>query len=131
MISAAPATAQSADAAEPELPEAPDWFVEGVVDLTTAQRIALSCRALDVDVEVAQAGSNAIMARLMSEGYDISREDGGMLPTREKFLARQMAFMERHEMAEGQISEDMVCAAGRREIAEDSGIGRYLTEVGG
>lgn len=126
LILAGPAAAQE-DA--PDLPPAPDWFVEAVVDITTAQRIAHSCTALEVDIGLVQEVSNQTMARLMSEGYDISRDDGGMLPSREKFAQRQQAFMERHDLAATQITEDMVCAAGRAEMEDTTGIGRLLLEA--
>ncbi len=127
VFAAGAATAQSAE--EADLRPAPDWFVAAVVNLTTAEQLVRSCPSLSLDGQAAQAHTAEVLARLDAEGFDTSRPDGGMAPSREAFVELQAAFVARHGL-EGDVTEEMVCAAGRAEIADGTGIGGFLTEAG-
>ena len=127
------ATAQ--DATEPDEAEdavvlrpAPDYFVQTVVATTTAQQIARSCRTLSLNLATVQPATTALLQRLDSDGFDISRADAGMEEPTDRFTALQEAFLVKHGLSEG-IGEDEVCAAGRAEIDEGTEIGTYLTVV--
>lgn len=114
-----------------ELRPAPGYFVTAVVEVMAAQQIANGCPALSLDVDAVREGTGALMDRLQSDGFDTSREDAGMLPSREAFAVEQQAFMDKHGFVEGEITSSNVCAAGRAEIAEGSAIGSYLVESQG
>ncbi len=126
ILAAAPVFAQDAG----ELRPAPDWFVEAVVAVTTAEQLARSCAALSLEGQTVHEATTAVMVRLEEDGFDTARPDGGMEPSAEAFRERQEAFMDKHGLT-GEITVAMVCAAGRAEIAEGSVIGGYLVEMPG
>ena len=127
LLIAGPALAQDA-AEEVELKPAPDYFVETVVATTTAQQLALSCRALSLNPPVVQQATSEILARLEEDGFDVERADGGMDDPSDRFTALQQAFLEKHGLSEG-IDEASVCRAGLAEINEGTEIGGYLLVV--
>ena len=111
-----------------ELRPAPDYFVEAAVASTTAQQIARACERLSLDPPKVQAMTAEVLLRLQADKFDIERADGGMLESAEKFSAAQMAFLEKHNL-EGQITAEVICAAGKREMEEGTAIGRLLIAV--
>lgn len=122
-IAACPAWAEEA-----ALRPAPDWFVETVVAVTTAERLALSCARLSLEGQTVHEATTAVMVRLEEEGFDTTREDGGMQPSTDAFAALQAAFVAKHGLA-GETTEELVCAAGFAEMAEGTEIGGYLMEI--
>jgi len=119
----------SADDAD--LRPAPDFFVDSLVAVTTAQQLARFCTDLSVDPEAVRVGTAEVIERLESDGFDTSRPDGGMLLPQEQIITMQDAFADKHGLSEDEVTEDIVCAAGRAEIAAGSTMGRYLVEVPG
>lgn len=117
-------------AEEAELRPAPDYFVEAVVASTTAQQIARACEDLSLDPPKVQAMTAEVLQRLLDDGFDLERPDGGMTESQDKFASAQVAFMEKHGL-EGTISNDMICAAGKAEMADKSAIGMLLIAVPG
>ncbi|MDU8945880.1 DUF5333 family protein [Ovoidimarina sediminis] len=113
-----------------ELRPAPDYFVEAVVASTTAQQIARACEALSLDPPRVQAMTGAVLQRLLDDGFDLERPDGGMKESQDKFAAEQVKFMAKHGL-EGAISSEMICAAGTAEIEEGTAIGALLIAVPG
>ncbi len=125
-LTAAPAFAQD----DVELRPAPEWFVEAVVAVTTAEQLARSCSTLSLEGQTVHEATTEVIVRLREAGFDTDRPDGGMEPSTEAFRAHQNAFLDKHGLS-GEITEEMVCAAGRAEMAEGSKIGEYLMEMPG
>lgn len=123
--------AQNADVGESqeqaELPPAPGYFIEAVVATTTAQQLIRYCQGIRLDIEAVQDATHQVMMRLNSDGFDISRPDGGMSGAQERIETAQKEFMLKHGL-EGVITNEMVCAAARTEIADDTLVGSLLDE---
>ena len=128
ILAASPAAAQDDAAEEIELRPAPVYFIAATIASTTAQEVARGCPALSLDPPKVQALSERVLARLQEDGFDISRADGGMLPTAMAFSEAQQTFLLKHGLT-GVITTDLVCAAGRAEIAEGTELGNLLVEV--
>ena len=120
--------ALAAPAAAQEARPVPGYFVDAAMDLTAANALAVACSRLSVDPVAASARSADVIGRLEADGFDPADGGAGMADPTEIFVARRAAFLEKHGLNDA-APEDAVCAAGRAEIAEGTGIGALLLEV--
>jgi hypothetical protein len=111
-------------AAEP----APDYFVAGAFETSTAQAIARSCTTLSIDPVASTALTDELLARLAADGLTPDTILERMDDPSAEIAVLQAGFLARHGLADG-APEGEVCAAGRREIAEGTPIGALLTPV--
>lgn len=122
LLAAAPACAE-------DLPPAPDYFIEGVFDTTTAQTLALSCPDLSFAIQAASVFSGEVMGRMAQAGFDVMSPDGVQVSGFDAGIkALQDAFVARHGLI-ADPGTDNVCRAGRAEIAAATGIGRFLIDT--
>ena len=95
---------------------------------STAQQLARACPEISIDPDVVSRASGEILVRLEEDGFDTSTGELGMEDASADILARQEAFLAKHDLADG-ASPELVCAAARVEMAEGTQIGGYLVEV--
>lgn len=107
---------------------APVYFVDAVMATTTAKQLALACPQISINPVVVSKDAEAVMNQLNADGFDTSQESLGMVDPSQDIAVMQVAFMDKHKLAEGAAAET-VCAAAKAEIAEGSRIGTYLLEV--
>ena len=117
--------ALSAGAALAEDREAPAYYLDEIVAVTTAQRLADFCADVDFAIERAVENSGLLIERLEADGFDTGTATLGMKPSGAEILKRQDAFMAKHDMS----LDDPACRAAKIEIAEKTAIGGYLKEV--
>jgi len=117
LVTAAPLSAQDRDA--------PDYYLDEIVAVTTAQQLAEFCADVEFVVARAVESSGDLVARLAADGYDTQSPTLGMMAAPDRILERQQAFMDKHDMT----TDNPACKAAETEMAENSAIGRYLTEV--
>lgn len=122
--------ALGAPALAEELRPAPGYYLDAVMDFTMAEQLARSCATLSVRADAMQARSAEVLARLQADGFDPALPNAGMEDPTMEVLARQQAFVDRHALPEAP-GEAEVCAAGLAEIAAETQMGSFLTEVGG
>ncbi len=108
---------------------APEYFIKAIIDASTAQQLAMICPRVKLDLPVVEQVTGDVMARLEQDGFDLNSETLGMVDPGDELVARQRAFMAKHDLDNAE--QEDVCAAARAEMAEGSVIGSYLTEVPG
>jgi hypothetical protein len=106
---------------------APEYYLEALIDTTTAQQLALSCPTLSVDLAAMAEASGVVINRLEVDGFTMTAEQTGMTDSADALAARQDAFVAKHGL--DTPSPDLVCAAGKAEIAEGTKMGSFLIEV--
>lgn len=119
--------AAGAAAAQASRP-APDYFVTGAFETSTAQILALSCPSLSVDLGAMARRSGEVLDRLTADGFTPRTLESDMSDPAPAIAALQDAFRTRRGLPDG-ASEAEVCAAGAAEIAEGTGIGALLLEL--
>jgi hypothetical protein len=107
---------------------APAYFVDAVMATTTAKQLAFACPQISINPVVVSGDAEVVMGQLNTDGFDTSLESLGMVDPTQDIAAMQVAFMDKHQLAEGAATET-VCTAAKAEIAEGSRIGTYLLEV--
>jgi hypothetical protein len=107
---------------------APDYFVDAVMATTTAKQLALACPQISINLVVVSNDAEVVMSQLKTDGFDTGQETLGMVDPTQDIAVMQVAFMDKHKLAEGAATET-VCAAAKAEIAAGSRIGTYLLEV--
>ncbi len=112
-----------------ELRPAPGYFLDAIVATSTAQQLALSCPGVSIDPVAVSRGTDDVLIRLETDGFDVNSDDMGMLDASTEIQERQDAFLTKHALSNGAEADD-VCAAARVEMAEGTQIGTYLMEVG-
>lgn len=120
-------TMQSASAQDRTV--APDYYIDGVFAASMAQQIALSCPTLSVNPVATSTLSGGVLARLESEGYDITNLDFDVRAGQRALDQRVAAFGERTGLQSGALTET-VCLAGQREIEAATEVGKLLLIVG-
>ena len=128
LLAAVAATAVPA-AAQERVP-APAYFVASTFAVSTAQAVARACPALSVDPVAAAGATGDVLVRLEADGFTPDNLETRMADPTDAIAARQRAFLDRHDLADG-APAGRVCAAGRAEIAEGSDVGALLVEVEG
>lgn len=128
MIRVAAIFAVCASAAQAADRPAPAYFVDAVMATTTAKQLALACPQISINPVVVSKDAEAVMNQLNTDGFDTSLESLGMVDPSQDIAVMQVAFMDKHKLAEGAAAK-IVCAAAKAEIAEGSRIGTYLLEV--
>ena len=106
---------------------APAYYLEALIDTTTAQQLALSCPSLSVDLAVMAEATGVVINRLEADGFTMTAEQTGMLSSEDALTARQQVFVAKHGLETP--TPDLVCAAGKAEIAEGTVMGSFLIEV--
>ncbi len=122
LISALPVVAEQVPA--------PEYFVTASMESSTAQALAVSCTTLSVDPIAMTRLSEDVLEQLGEDGFLPDNIAERMADPSGAIADLQSAFLARHDLADG-APEAQVCAAGRREIADGTGIGRLLVEVEG
>jgi hypothetical protein len=107
---------------------APDYFLDGAFETSTAQVVARACTTLSVDPVAVSARTEGLLERLAGDGFTLDNIAERMDDPSAAIRRRQAAFLDRHDLVEG-APEAEVCAAGRREIEEETAMGTLLTEV--
>lgn len=128
MIRAAAILAICASVAQAADRPAPAYFVDAVMATTTAKQLALACPQISINPVVVSGDAEVVMDQLSTDGFDTALESLGMVDPSQDIAAMQIAFMDKHKLAEGAATET-VCTAAKAEIAEGSRIGTYLLEV--
>ncbi len=128
MIKAAVIIAVCASAAQAADRPAPVYFVDAVMATTTAKQLALACPQISINLAVVGDDAEVVMDQLKADGFDTGTETLGMVDPSQDISVMQVAFMDKHKLAEGAATET-VCTAAKAEIAEGSRIGTYLLEV--
>ena len=106
---------------------APAYYLDALINTTTAQQLALACPSLSVDLAVMAQASGVVINRLEADGFTMTAEQTGMRPSEDALATRQQAFVAKHGL--DQPTSERVCAAGKAEIAEGTVMGSYLVEV--
>lgn len=106
---------------------APDYYLEALINTTTAQQLALSCPTLSVDLAVMADASGVVINRLEADGFTMTAEQTGMSASTDALAARQQVFVTKHGL--DTPTPALVCAAGKAEIAEGTVMGSFLIEV--
>lgn len=109
---------------------APDYYLDALFAVSTAERLAQFCPDVDVSLEAANSASELLLSRLATDGIvgdaltELSGVEAGV-------GSRQAAFMERHALAAPSTND--ICAAAFSEIDEGSALGQLLvaSEAGG
>ncbi|MGB3407366.1 MAG: DUF5333 family protein [Jannaschia sp.] len=122
-VAAGPALAQQA------VP-APEYFVTTVMETSTAQILAVNCSTLSVNPAEMAKRTDSVLQRLTEDGFEQETLVDQMQDPTEAIAALQDAFVARHGLRDG-ADQATVCAAGKVEIAEGTGIGALLLEVDG
>ncbi|MEM9436603.1 MAG: DUF5333 family protein [Pseudomonadota bacterium] len=105
---------------------APDYYIEALFAVSTAEQLANFCPEIAFDLSYANTRSNALLERLAGDG--ISGDALTVMAGIEEGVAKlQEAFVARHGLASP--SGDVVCEVARSEIAEASAVGAYLKDV--
>ena len=125
LIVTALCSAGAAQAAE--LRAAPEYYLAALIDSSTAQQLALSCSDLSVDPVRMARLSRDIIDRLEADGFTMTADNTGMADASDILAARQADFVSKHGLQAA--DEARVCAAGRAEIAEGSGMGLLLIDL--
>lgn len=123
LLAASPALAQDQQAA-------PQYFVDAAFQTSTAQVLAVNCSVLSIDLGAMARTTDATLAQLAEDGFTPENMEARMADPTDTIAAMQSSFLEKHGLANG-APETAVCAAGQREIAEDTPIGALLLEVEG
>ncbi|MEL6913269.1 MAG: DUF5333 family protein [Pseudomonadota bacterium] len=102
---------------------APDYYLDALFAVTTAERLAQFCPEVDVSLAAANAASEALLSRLAEDGLvgDALTELSGV---EYGVGLRQASFMERHGLNAPSVEE--ICAAAEAEMAEGSALGGLL-----
>ncbi|MEO0486078.1 MAG: DUF5333 family protein [Pseudomonadota bacterium] len=105
---------------------APDYYIDGLFSVSTAEQLANFCPSIAFDLDRANATATDILGRLSEDGVtgDAILELTGV---EEGVAALQAAFVDRYGL-DG-AGQDVVCSAARAEIAAQSLIGGILVEV--
>lgn len=116
MIMASAATAET---------QAPDYYVDAVFAVSTAELLANFCPQVGFASDLATAEAEAVLARLAEDGIT---GDGvlRLIGVDTGVEALQGAFMAQYGLDEP--SEDKICAAARAEMDTGSPIGAVLVE---
>jgi len=106
---------------------APDYYVEALFAVSTAERLVEFCPEVGLDTFAVNAQAEAVLDRLAADGVT---GDAllGLTGVEEAVAALQDAFTERHGLATP--SEARICDAARAEIAAESVLGQILVEQG-
>lgn len=107
---------------------APKYFIDTVMATSTAQMLAVNCPTLSIDIARASLLSEGVLARLAEDGFGPDTIEARMEDPSAAVGALQDAFVVKHELV-GQVTADMICEAGRTEMAEGTGIGILLLGV--
>ena len=107
---------------------APDYYIDGLFSVSTAEQFANFCPTIAFDLDRANAVVAGVLKRLSDDGItgDAILELTGV---EDGVAALQAAFVERHGL-DG-AAQDAVCTAARSEIAAGSTIGDILVETDG
>ncbi|SPH21732.1 hypothetical protein ASD8599_02483 [Ascidiaceihabitans donghaensis] len=108
---------------------APEYYLDALIDTTTAQQLALACPTLSVNLPRVAQATGDVIARLEEDGFTMTAEQTGMEDATDALASRQDAFVTKYGLQNP--SADAVCAAGRAEIQEGTVMGSYLIEVSG
>ena len=106
---------------------APDYYLAALINTTTAQQLALSCPTLSVDLAAMADASGVVINKLEADGFTMTAEQTGMTDSADALAARQDAFVAKHGLTTPSL--ELVCAAGKAEIAEGTTMGSFLIEV--
>ena len=124
-LTALSSQAQSDDGAAPK--EAPQYFIDGIFEATTAETLANFCPDVQLNIQQAQAQAEYLLTRLSEDGFgDVSQFvsldgiDGGVLELQSQYMEDK-----------GLTGADQarVCAVAQTEIDDQSAIGAYLVRV--
>lgn len=118
LLAALPAMAE-------DLLPAPDYFIVAAMETSTAQLLAVRCPTLSIHLGKASARTEDVLQRLTEDGFEAGALDSRMADPSEAIAELQRAFIEKHTL-QGDVTQDQVCAAGQREIADATGIGTLL-----
>lgn len=108
---------------------APEYYLDALIDTTTAQQLALACPTLSVNLPRVAQATGDVIARLEEDGFTMTAEQTGMEDATDALASRQNAFVSKYGLQDP--SAEAVCAAGRAEIQEGTVMGSYLIEVSG
>lgn len=128
-ISAAVAFCVATSAVSASERPAPEYYLDALIDTTTAQQLALACPTLSVNLPRVAQATGDVIARLEEDGFTMTAEQTGMEDATDALASRQDAFVTKYGLQNP--SADAVCAAGRAEIQEGTVMGSYLIEVSG
>lgn len=106
---------------------APEYYLDALINTTTAQQLALGCPTLSVNLPQIAKATGEVIARLDEDGFTMTAEQTGMTDAAEELAVRQDAFVAKHGLETP--SQKAVCAAGVAEIAANTVMGSYLIEV--
>ncbi|UWQ17810.1 DUF5333 domain-containing protein [Jannaschia sp. M317] len=109
---------------------APAYFVTGAMETSTAQILAVNCPTLSVDLGGMARRTDDVLRQLTEDGFTPETLATRMEDPAEAIALLQEAFVTRHGLTDG-APQAAVCAAGQREIAEETPIGALLLEVEG
>ncbi|MEM6275781.1 MAG: DUF5333 family protein [Pseudomonadota bacterium] len=106
---------------------APDYYIEALFAVSTAETLTEFCPAVGFDPRAANAQAEGVLNRLAEDG--ITGDALLSLTGIEAGVADlQAAFTERYALANP--TEDSICAAAQAEMTAGSAIGRVLVESG-
>lgn len=114
-----------------DLRPAPDYFVDAMTAITTAENIATACPSLVFDATGAADVTTNVLGRLAEDGFDAKNLSAGMADPGDAVRSAQAAFRERHGLSRDGNAFVAICEAGLAEIAEGSQIGAFLAEITG
>ena len=114
-----------------DLRPAPDYFVDAMVSITTAENIATACPNLVFDAVAASDVTTEVMDQLSADGFDAKNLESGMADPGDAVRAKQAAFLEKHKLTKDETDFIRICMAGFAEIKEGSPVGRFLGEITG
>ncbi|MEM9349351.1 MAG: DUF5333 family protein [Pseudomonadota bacterium] len=105
---------------------APDYYIEALFAVSTAEQLANFCPEIAFNLHHAERMSTALLKRLADDGIEgdalstLNGVEAGVATLQDGFVAR-------HSL--GSPTGEAVCDVARSEIAEASAIGAYLKDV--
>ncbi|NDR56398.1 DUF5333 family protein [Aliiruegeria sabulilitoris] len=114
-----------------DLRPAPDYFVDAMVSITTAENIATTCPNLTFDAVKASDVTTEVMEALTADGFDSKNLEGSMADPGDAVRAAQAAFLDKHKLSKDETDFIRVCMAGFAEIQEGTQVGAFLVEITG
>lgn len=114
-----------------DLRPAPDYFVDAMMSITTAENIGTACPNLVFDAMGASDVTKDVMERLAADGFDAKNLEGAMADPGDAVRAKQAAFLDKHKLAKDETDFIRICMAGFAEIKEGTQVGSFLGEITG
>lgn len=105
---------------------APDYYIEALFAVSTAEQLANFCPRVGLDLQATNEASEALLVRLREDGIegDAILALGGV---EAGVVELQDAFVETHGLS--QPTEELLCDAAAAEIADGTVVGQYLTKA--